>query len=122
MNEDQDNPNTDESPSGSPLGVHPIVMCRFIWPSKDDEYVVEWQKTFALPFMPREGDRFEINGCSYVVVTMASYSVDEGIAEVFCREWTRHCDSWEEEKQQFDAWGWEIWDPESDTLPPCFDT
>jgi len=101
--------------------VEPIVMCRFLWPSKDDDYEVIWEKVFPLPFMPGDGDRFVVDGCSHLVVTMAEYSVDDAMAQVFIQAWSRHCDSWEDEKRQFETWGWKLWD-HGDDLPPCFDT
>lgn len=108
----------DKRQASSPANT--IIMCRFLWPSKDDDFRVVWQKVLPLPFMPRDGDRLVVDGCWSLDVAMATYSVDDGMAEVCIRAWSRHRDSWEDEKRQFEEWGWELWNIDDD-LPPCFD-
>jgi hypothetical protein len=96
------------------------VKCRFLWQINDEKYHVTWQKVFTLPFMPRKGDGFAVHECEILEAELSVYSIDDGMADVFIEPWQRMKDTWEEEKRQFEEWGWELWD-HGDILPPCFE-
>lgn len=98
----------------------PGVKCRLLWPVTDEKYNVIWQKVFTLPFMPRKGDGFAVHECEILEVSLCVYSIDDGMADVFIEAWSRIQATWEEEKRQFEEWGWELWD-HGDILPPCFE-
>ena len=105
----------------SEKAVHPVqhdIMCQLSLVIFDDEYEVIWEKEISLPFLPREGDRLEMDGFSYLVVTWSAYSVEDRMAEVFIRRWQRCTGSWEKEKQQMEVCGWVVCDC-GERLPPC---
>jgi len=105
-----------QSQAESQLGV----TCRFQWPIIDNEFEVVWEKTARIPFMPRKGDRFQIDGCSSLVVLSSEYSVDYGIAEVRFCAWPRCKESWGDIKKSYESLGWQMHD-HGQELPPCFD-
>lgn len=73
----------------------------------DQEWILSYTQVFDLPFFPRKGDTFEIDGCSPYCVVCSEYSIDTQCAEVTLDDWNYGLEDMMEAHHDMIKRGWE---------------